>query len=132
MLASKMSVYQQVPTLATPRARPQAPAQPVMPDGQPVELPPLDDKWKLVEFFAKRAEVCVSVEQDLRNAFDKRQTIARRLTDSARRKDDTLATDSARAWIESEVRLVALIDKYKPMIAEREATVMALGARPGG
>lgn len=131
MLASQMSVYQQVATVACPKPRAQAQMRPAA-DAGPVELPPLDDKWKLVEFFARKAETCVLIEQDLRNSFDKRQTIARRLADAARRKDDTLATDSARAWLESEVRLAALIDKYKPMIAEREATIMALGARPGG
>ena len=122
---------EQGPGPGDPSAGPQG--QPPGPpaSGTPVALPPEGaDKWAMLEFFAKRASACVLLEQDLKDMFEKRQVIARRLLDAARRRDDTQAAEAAKTWLSTEIKLAQLMVQYEPMMQEREAVLRQV--RSGG
>ena len=105
-----------------PPAVPAAGAEPATP---PVPLP--TDKWEAVSFLAQRAEQAVTIEREIALLVDRRFTLMRRLIDSAKRKDETLAQTTATDWMKSEMKLAELWAQYQPFVVERQQTLKALG-----
>lgn len=134
--SSAQTVWQSAPTLhnsvqtmcftpagaAAPDAGAPEPAEPAPP---PVPLP--TDKWEAVSFLAQRAEQAVTIEREIALLVDRRFTLMRRLIDSAKRKDETLAQTTATDWMKSEMKLAELWAQYQPFVVERQQTLKALG-----
>ena len=118
-----------MPTIADPgqfaQAQAEAPIEP-QPGEAPPDLPP-DNKWGHVEFFATRCLKAVEIERDIMACFDRRANLARRLMDAAKRKDDKLAVESAKQWMDTEVTVAKAMDVYAPVVAERAAVLRQLG-----
>ena len=114
-------------TCANPGARPAAPPPSV--DGQPAEETPSvpTSKWGMLQAFAERADAAVVIEKEMTQIFDRRSSLARRLSDASKRKDDTLAEQTAKDWITSEIRLAKLWEMYLPFVRGRAVTLKSIG-----
>jgi hypothetical protein len=93
------------------------PAEPVVPES--------DDPWESVKTLAHRATATAGIERDIASVFETRSTLARRLADAYRRKDNNMAAESAQRWIQSEVKLAKLFEAYEKHVQERNELLRA-------
>lgn len=105
-------------------APPAPPDAPLPASGQqPAAIGEPADEWDVVRLTAGRAMETVEVERDITNVFNTRNTLSKRLTDAAKRKDEMMASKAAQDWIKSEIQLNRLFARYEKHIIERNALV---------
>ena len=94
----------------------------------PQGLPDSSDKWSVLEFFAKRTTDASAIEFEIAQVFERRRTVSRRLADAAKRRDEQMAAEGAKQWLDTSIKLVGLFEKYAPIMQENEKILRELRA----
>ena len=126
---SAQSAWAGVPTAFSPPSRQPAAGPAPAPSADAAGAEPLPtDKWGMIEFFAGRAVKAAAIEHEMLLVFDRRHSLARRLADAAKRRDEEMARDSTSQWLESEMKLAALFEQYEPVVIERKQVLQNIAA----
>lgn len=94
------------------------------PEQQQAAVP--SDRWLAVGVFAAKAKQTVEIEQEMKILFERRVLLARRLADGAARKDESLTVDSTRMWVDTELKLSRLDERYLQTAVERKSVLQQL------
>lgn len=92
-------------------------------EGSPGPGPDPNDQWGTADYLAQQGIETTTIERDIMVVFERRATIARRMADGAKRKDQQMVAQAAQDWLRSEVRLYDLFQNYTSHVTRRNEMV---------